>query len=150
MKTLVHKINKTYQGKLLSFALIVEVILILYVLFESFYPFKPITFYDDKFQVVAVDQDSFSYRLRGYKSLDIPANLDRVLICENEKERQLSNLMPAVSTTPPSEFDHIIDIELPKNVIRPATCYMRETGTFKHSVFRDVILSMETKEFEIQ
>lgn len=137
------------MGKLLSAALIIETILFSYLLYELFYPFVPISFSDAKFPVVSVRQTEFTYRLRGVKYLDLPAELDRALICESEEGKQLFNLPPAVSTTPPSRFDHIIDIELPLNVKRPSICYMRETGTFKHSPLRDVILSMETEEFAL-
>lgn len=135
------------MGKLLSLTLVIEVILFSYLLLEMFYPFTPISFHDARFPIVSVSQTQFTYRLRGVKNLDLPAHLDRVLVCDSQEGRQLFNLAPAVSTTPPSSFDHVIDIELPENIKRPASCYMRETGTFKHSPFRDVILSMETEEF---
>lgn len=147
MHTLIEKINRDYMGKLLSAALVAEIILFSYLLFELFYPFIPISFSDARFPIVAVTQTQFTYRLRGVKRLDIPAELDRALICESNTGKQLFNLPPAVSTTPPSSFDHVIDIEIPVNVKRPASCYMRETGTFRHSPFRDVIISMDTEEF---
>lgn len=138
--------------KLSYLTLILGFILIGLTIKELFEKKVPIEFYNERFPVITKQVkrgEYFQYRLTGRKNVNLTATLYRQLICANQDgNKKQYNLDPSFSTTPPGEFDHIINIYIPP-FIEPGVCIFRETGTFHYSFLRDVVLTVESEDFEV-
>lgn len=151
MNTLQHYSIK-YLTLLTNITFTSAMLLMIYVAYQLFYPFIPIEFYDEKYPVLTpvVERGGhLAYKLRGKKYVNLTASLTRQLFCHDQDTLEVIGLDPAYSTSPPVEFDHVVQVPIPLNM-HPGVCILRETGTFKYSVFREVTLSMESEQFEIK
>lgn len=131
---------------LIGTVIITAEILLLYGLYFLFYPFKPVTFNRDKFEVVTTEVkrgESLIYKANVCKNMDIATEITRSF------NGEAVYLLPTtVSTRPEGCSINNVAVPIPEAVV-PGKYYLRTRFVYKLNALRTITAIHDSEEFTV-